>query len=235
MSKVMVSTKTASKSILKSAGLFLILFLQVACAHEVHSHDYSHKNDSHGNRAHDIDKVFGNIKVGEKSVVGDVSSVNGGIVLRDDSKADDVETVNVSIRIEDNVAVRSVETVNGSIRAGQNFKVRRDVATINGSIDLQQGSTIGDDVTTVNGSIHLNNTLVEGNLETVNGDIKLAAGSRVQGNIIFEKNSWNSGNFKLPKLIVDASSIIEGEIHLYRKVTLIIDENAEVGEIISHF
>ena len=211
---------------LKNISLTLIVLLQVACVVEVHS----------GNHGHDISKVFGGVVVGDGQSMGDVDSVNGGITLRDNSSADKVETVNGSIRIHDDVSVYSVETVNGSIRAGRNLRVKQDVGTVNGSIDLQKSTVIGDSVSTVNGSIHLEMTEVQRDIETVNGDIRLSDGSLVLGDVIFHENGWHfSRDTNLPRLVVDANSAIKGTVHLYRKVRLEIDENADVGEIVEHF
>lgn len=199
--------------------------------------DYGHSyNDHHDYRdGQNIDKVFGSVDIEQGDSVGQIESVNGGITLRDSSTAEDVHVVNGSVRIHDEVSVYSVETVNGSIRAGEHLTVEKNLVTVNGSISLQNGSRVKDDVTTVNGTIRLRSTEVGNNVSTVNGDIILQS-SLVSGDVVFEKNrGWFNNQEGRPKLEIDASSIVKGSVHLYRKVDLRIDENAEVGEIIEHF
>ncbi len=189
----------------------------------------------HGDRHH-IDKVFGSIHVDEGENVGHVESVNGSITLRDNSTADKVEAVNGSIRIHDQVSVFSVETTNGSIRGGENLTVEDDLETVNGRIELRQGSVIKEDVRTVNGTIQLRATEVGNNVETVNGDIKILRGSVVSGDVVFEDNNgWFQRSVNRPTLVVDADSAIKGTVHLYRKVDLEIDENAEVARVVEHY
>ncbi len=214
------------RTLIKYTSIAAILLLQTACVVEVHS-------DNHGRH---ISKVFGGIDVDENEVMGDIESVNGGIVLRDDSEAEDVATVNGSIRMYDNVTIRSAETVNGSIKGGSNLQVDNELSTVNGSITLRAGTEIRDTVSTVNGSINLARTTVDRDIETVNGDVFLTRNSIVAGDVIFNENGrgWNMNN-KPPKLVVEAGSEIRGEVHLYRKVRLEIDDDAEVGEIIHHY
>jgi len=128
-----------------------------------------------------------------------------------------------------------ISKVFGGVEVGDGQKMG-DVDSVNGSIDLQKSTVIGDSVSTVNGSIHLEMTEVQRDIETVNGDIRLSDGSVVLGDVIFHENGWHSSReTNLPRLVVDANSAIKGTVHLYRKVRLEIDENADVGEIVEHF
>ena len=107
---------------------------------------------------------------------------------------------------------------------------------MNGSIDLQKGTEVGDDVSTVNGSIYLEETEVQQDVETVNGDIRLSDGSVVQGDVVFGEYGSNYHRpHNLPKLVVDASSAIKGSVHLYRKVQLQIDDDADVGVVTNKY
>ena len=228
-----------SRHALAIATLATLILLN-GCVLEVGADDWWDDHDDrhtrHGNQNHhNIAKVFGGIDIDEGESVGKLESVNGGIVLRDNSSADRVETVNGSVRLYDDVEVYSVETVNGSIHGGDNLKVERDLSTVNGGIELRAGTVVKDDVTTVNGTIRLRKTNIGRNVATVNGDIRILRGSIVSGDVVFEENHGMFNNWNKPTLEVDADSVIEGTIHLYRKVNLKIDENADIQDIVEHF
>lgn len=181
-------------------------------------------------RPNDWTKVMGDIEVQEGEQAGNVRSVNGDIELEDNSSAESVKTTNGRIRVGNYVTAEDLATVNGSIRAGESLRVNEDVRTVNGSIRLKQRSIVIGSVKTVNGSVELTGTQVGEDVKTTNGDIELR-NSSVDGDIIFEKVSYNSWNQSYPTLMIDADSKVHGTIYLRRKVNLRISDNAEVGEI----
>ncbi len=186
----------------------------------------------------DIDTVFGGITVGKNSTVGDVSSVNGGISISAGVKAKDVDTVNGGINVSDNSQLDSLETVNGGISIGKNVSVKYSVEVVNGEIKAGSESRIGRTVETVNGDIRLKGVSVGKNIETVNGDIVLADMSVVEGDIIVQKSdSWffDADEVENQILSVDSNSEIKGTIHLYKPITLKIDQQAKVGEVKKHY
>ena len=67
----------------------------------------------------------------------------------------------------------------------------------------------------------------------MSGNIKLADGAVVNGDIIVEKPGgwgWNKED-KKPKVVIGPGSRVEGVIRLEREVDLYISESAEVGGV----
>ncbi|MEQ8952936.1 MAG: hypothetical protein RL120_02310 [Gammaproteobacteria bacterium] len=188
----------------------------------------------------DISHVNRGINVAADEEVGDVSSVNGSIEVNRGASTDDVETVNGRIEIEDNATVADAETVNGRIRVGSNVVVRGSLETVNGSITTRRGTTIERGVDTVNGRIELQQTRVGGNVQTSNGDIHLEDDTVIEGDLVirsrrnFLERFFNWHNVP-PKIYIDGSSSVLGDIHLYQETELEIDDRAQVGEIIRHY
>lgn len=205
------------------------VLLSTGCAVHVHAND--------GARMGDLDTVFGGIDVGKNAKVGDVSSVNGGIDIDSGASAGEVDTVNGGIELGDNVTIESAETVNGGINAGESLKVKYDVETVNGGIYLRAKTVVEGNVETVNGDIQLVNTLINKNVETVNGDITLRNQTTLKGDLVIEKSGgWFSSMSQDEITIkIDATSSVEGTIHLHRPVTLEIAEQAKVGKIEKHY
>lgn len=182
----------------------------------------------------DYDSVFGGVTIDRGAQVRDVSSVNGGIEIKSNAKARSIDTVNGGIDIGDNVTVSSAETVNGGIEIGKSFVSSGSIETVNGDVEIASGSQVGKNIETVNGDILLTEVSVDNHVKTVNGDIRLKEHSIVRGDLVVEKsNGWFSGWSvdDYPEIEIDADSKVLGTIHLYRQVTLKIDDKAEVGEI----
>ena len=201
---------------------------------------YLFANNSHAEEFRDISKVNGSIRVAANEQVSEVSTVNGSIDIGRNAHATAVETVNGGIEIEDDAAIDSAETVNGGIRVRENVTVRRSLETINGPIRIGNSSKIDGSVETVNGKISLNNTHVGDSVITTNGDVLIAKGSVIEGDVIFEgrRRSWTrwlNWNNTPPELIIDSNAEVKGDIRLYHKVTLKIDEDAKVGDIKHHY
>lgn len=187
-----------------------------------------------------ISKVNGGIRISAEEQVGDISSVNGGVDLGRGASAYEIDTINGGIELSENVVIISAETVNGSIRVRSDVTVNGSLSTVNGGIRTAAGTVIEHRVHTVNGKIQLLNTSVGGNVQTRNGDISLRDGSTVAGDIVVKgRRSW-AGRFfnfnrRAPTISIDADSSVKGDIHLYRKVELDIDDAADVGEVIRHY
>ena len=70
-------------------------------------------------------------------------------------------------------------------------------------------------------------------VSTVSGDIELADGAVVKGDIVVEKPGgwgWNKDN-DVPRVVIGPGSRVEGTIRLEREVKLFISESAEVGGV----
>ena len=199
----------------------------------------------------DISKVNGAIHVAAGEHVGDVDTVNGSIHIEADATAEDVDTVNGSIQIEDGTTVASIETVNGGIKLGQRVKAH-SIETVNGGMRIGEGSQIESEVSavnggialgkdvdvsgklsTVNGRITLENAHVGGGLKTVNGDISIGAGSRVEGGILVEKPSFSllNWNRKTPQIVIGPGAVVEGTLKFEHEVDLYISNSAKTGHI----
>ncbi|MCH7816581.1 MAG: hypothetical protein IIC60_08430 [Proteobacteria bacterium] len=188
----------------------------------------------------DISKINGGIRVAAAEQVGDISSINGGVDLALGASAYAINTVNGGIYLHDQVIIVQAETVNGSIRLGEDVSVNGSLFSVNGSIRTNAGTVVENRVRTVNGKIQLLNTQVGGDVQTSNGDIILRHGSVIAGDVVIRgRHSWWERFFGFNRrpsdLTIDASSSVKGDIHLYRRVNLQIDDGAEIGDIIEHF
>ncbi|MFT4863302.1 MAG: hypothetical protein ACI95C_002533 [Pseudohongiellaceae bacterium] len=192
------------------------------------------------NEVQDISKVNSAIRIDANEHVGDVSSVNGSIRIRSGAMAADIGTVNGGIEIEDGAAIGTAGTVNGGISVGESVTVQGSLETVNGGIGVGAASDIADTISTVNGTIRLRRVHVGADVKTANGDIEIKDGSVIDGDVIIRGNSsWLSRvlsiNTKPSDLLIDESSQVKGDIHLYKEVNLRIEEGAKVGRIIEHF
>ncbi len=179
--------------------------------------------------------VNGSISVGENAVVtGNVKTVNGTIRVDEGATIEKASTVNGGVRIAENVKSESLSTVNGSIKVGPKAAVAGEINAVNGRITIEGGGTVSKDVGNVNGQIDLSDAEVGGNLKTVNGDINMADGSIVKGDLIVEKNSgwgWSTSKSRKPRIVIGPGSRVEGKIILKREVELYISDSAKVGGV----
>ena len=173
--------------------------------------------------ADDYTSLNKRVNVDSGVTTNEISSVNGKIFVDDNVSAEEISSVNGKVSIGDGVNAGEVSTVNGKIEIGNNVSVKSSVHAVNGKIEIGAGGDIGENVSTVNGTVELSGVTVGNRVKTVNGSIYLADGTLVKGDIIIGgpnsnkgwKNSWNG---KRPKLVIDASSTVEGKIIVYRKV-----------------
>ena len=153
----------------------------------------------------DISKVNGSIEVDAGQQAGNVSTVNGSIRVGSDARVREIETVNGSVRLDPRAAAESVETVNGSVTLDEGVVVTGDASAVNGRMTLQRGASVNGRLENVNGSFDLDGATVRGGIETVNGDVTVGAGSRVENGIRVEKKVLEN-----MKLIADTEQTIRG-------------------------
>ena len=176
--------------------------------------------------------VNGSITIGEGATInGDVETVNGTIRIEQGATIGDAETVNGGLRVADNVKSENLSTVNGSIRVAGQVSVAGEISTVNGRIVVGGGSKVEKGVGNVHGEIELSGSEIGGDLLTVNGDIELADGAVIKGDLIVEKpGGWNNSN-REPRIVIGPGSRVEGTLRLEREVELFISESAEVGGV----
>jgi len=199
----------------------------------------------------DISKVNSSIRVESGRTVGDVETVNGSITIEDSVTAGNVETVSGGVRIGRDSSVGSVESVNGEINLDEGAK-SRDIEVVNGGVNLKDRSHAAGNITSVNGGIRLEqDAAVDGKVEnvnggislerarvgrgikTVNGDIEVGAGSRVEGDIVVEKergfSTWRTK--RTPKVVIGPNAVVTGELRFEKEVELHVSKQAKVGKI----
>lgn len=176
--------------------------------------------------------VNGKVTVGAgATVTGEVSSVNGSIRIEEGATVADAETVNGGLRVADKVRSRNLSTVNGAIDVARDVSVDGGVSAVNGRITVGGGSKVANNLGNVNGKIELEGSEVGGDVSTVSGDIELAEGAVVMGDLVVEEpGSWGMNN-RTPRIVIGPGSRVEGVIRLEREVKLYISESAEVGGV----
>lgn len=181
----------------------------------------------------DISKINGSIEVAANSVHGKLETVNGGIRIGEHASIKDVETVNGGITVGDHAGTGDLETVNGGIRIGRAVTIDGGVQTVNGSIFANRSTHIRGGVKTVNGAIGVVATQIGEDVETVNGDITIGIGSRVDGSVhvIRPKLNLTLRTTRKPKIIIGPHAIVEGSLVFDRDVDLYVHDSAHVGEI----
>lgn len=177
--------------------------------------------------------VNGSIAVGADAVVtGKLHTVNGSIRVDSGATIEDAGTVNGSISVEGNARAGNLKTVNGRVRVGEGTEVDGEVGAVNGGITIEKGATISADVGNVNGAIAIRGAAVGGNLTTVSGNIELADGAVVKGDVVVEKpHGWGWRDKKKPRITIGPGSRVDGTIRLEREVELYISASAEVGGV----
>lgn len=186
-----------------------------------------------GQQAGDIDTVNGTIHIDAGASVGSANTVNGSIHVADRVTAGKLETVNGSVKLGAGVKARSLGTVNGALIVGDGSQIENEISTVNGAIVLEKDADVGGKLSTVNGRMELDNAHVVGRLETVNGDILVGAGSRVDGGILVEKPDFNLFNRKrrTPKIVIGPNATVQGTLKFEHDVELYVSDKATVGRI----
>jgi hypothetical protein len=85
----------------------------------------------------------------------------------------------------------------------------------------------------VNGGLVLEGAAVRGGIGTVNGDIRIGAGSRVDGGIVVDKpGGWGWGKSeRLPRVTIESGAVVNGALRFEREVELQVGEGAVIGPI----
>lgn len=203
------------------------------------SYVFANTADASGSRS--ISYINSSVEVDASDRVGDVSSINGNVHIERDAVAREVSTVNGRIEVRSGASIESAETVNGGIELDGDVEVEGSLRTVNGEVRSREGSVVDGEIKTVNGDIELRGTHVRDDVVTSNGDIEISAASEIDGDIIVRgKRGWigrlfSFGQHYSSKLNISADSVIHGDIHLYREVDLNIDDDAQIGDIITHY
>ena len=178
--------------------------------------------------------VNGSVTIGDgATVTGGISTVNGSIRIEQGATVRNAETVNGGLRVADKVKSEDLSTVNGTIRVAEDVIVDGGISAVNGRIEVGGGSKVANHLGNVNGSIELTGSEVGGNVSTVSGDIELADGAVIKGDLVVEKPGgwgWNKKD-DMPRVVIGPGSRVEGTIRLEREVELFISESAEVGGV----
>lgn len=154
--------------------------------------------------------INGNINIGANcNVNGSCRSVNGNVRVGNDSKVKDLQSVNGRITVERDVLVRG------------------DVESVNGPVSCDPGVEIRGGVTSINGSIDLENTLIEKDVKTYNGDIDLLERTVIHGDIIIKKSRGSSNRRRRLAIEITGHSVVEGDI-------IVKDRNIEVTVVLSN-
>lgn len=180
-----------------------------------------------------LDKVNGSVSVAAGQHVGDASTVNGGIEIDHDAVVAAAETVNGGIDLGPHARANSLETVNGGILIQTGAQVMHAASSVNGSLELASGSHVGGKLGNINGVIHLDHAIVDGGIETTNGDVTIGAGSTVHGGLHVEKpgsSFWNHDQRK-PKIVIGPDAVVDGPLQFDREVDLLVAPSAKISAV----
>jgi hypothetical protein len=85
----------------------------------------------------------------------------------------------------------------------------------------------------VNGAMTLEGAQVDGGIATVNGDVRLATGTRLTGGIQVEesKSWWNGGNSRNPRITIEQGVVVEGPFNFEREVDLYVAPGVTVPPV----
>lgn len=172
--------------------------------------------DQIGHSGQDTYSTFGNIDVKDRQTAGNLENNSGNITVGRHAKVKKVDVINGNIDIGDFSQAYSLETVNGNIDVGKNVVITHDIKTVNGQINIEQGVIVG------------------ANLIATNGDVTLAKKSVVKGDIIFEASIFSSLAEESTLKIADGVTI-EGKIHLYKYVKVVLPKSINRDKVVKHY
>lgn len=225
--------KTPIATLLLPTVLLLTLASPVVLADD----DISKVNGSirveSGRTVGNVETVNGSIHIEESVKAGSVENVSGSITVGRDSTVGSVDSVNGGVSLDPGAKSASIEVVNGDVKLRERVQVAGNVTSVNGSIRLEQQSAVQGKLENVNGSIRLERARVGDGIKTVNGDIEIGEGSRVDGGILIEKPSLSFfGNKRVPKVVIGPDAEVNGELRFEREVELRVSSQAKVGKIV---
>lgn len=203
--------------------------LALAASLPLAAHDGDHDHGS-------ISRVNRSISVEDGGKAGHLDTVNGSIRVGENATVESVETVNGGVRMGRGAHAESIETVNGGIDLAADATVARDVEAVNGSIELERGAEVVGDVENVNGAIDVRAARVGGRISTVQGDIRVLDGARVDGGILVEKPggwfNWGSSQNRPPRIVIGENAVVGGELRFEREVELHVHASAKIGKVV---
>lgn len=179
----------------------------------------------------DVSTVISDIRTEAGLIYGSLSTVYGNIAIESDSTIRRAKTVNGDITIGRGSHTGNVETVNGSIEVSRKAQVQGRVQSDNGHIRLAGGSRVRDNVSTVVGSIDLAGAELDGELETVAGDVTVRAGSHIKGGIKVRRPQGKVNLRRPPRIVIDGDAVIEGPLVFEHEVSLYVHRTAKIGAV----
>ena len=173
--------------------------------------------------------VNGSIIVGTgANLEGNISSVNGNVDVDEEATVGDVKTVNGAIRLGTGATAGNVDSVNGNVRARRSVQIA-GVRLVNGGLDTEAGTVVAGDVYMVNGTADLRGTRVTGDIITYGGQVNLADGSEVAGNIVIRKPKGSFSANDKPRIVIGPDSRVAGKVLAEREIRLFVHESAAIG------
>jgi DUF4097 and DUF4098 domain-containing protein YvlB len=187
-----------------------------------------------GREVGSVETVNGSIHLDESVRAGNVETVSGSITVGRDSIVGSLESVNGSITLDSGVKSQAIEVVNGDVKLQERVQVDGNVTSVNGAIKLAQNAAVEGKLENVNGAIKLDGARVGSGIKTVNGDIIVGEGSRVDGDIVVEKPRGMSffRDKHIPKIVIRPGAQVTGTMRFEREVELHVSDQAKVGKII---
>jgi DUF4097 and DUF4098 domain-containing protein YvlB len=183
----------------------------------------------------DVSKVNGTASVEAGQHAGDVHTVNGSVRIGARAVVQKASTVNGAVELGESATATIVKSVNGAVSLREKSKVSDEVETVNGKVQLDPGADVKGHLSNVNGEISLNQAHVGGGIETVNADITIGEGSKVEGGILVKKPtmSWFGGSSdRNPKIVIGPHAVVQGTLTFERDIDLYISDSATVGKIV---
>lgn len=183
--------------------------------------------------ADDISKVNGTASVDAGQNAGDVHTVNGSVRIGSRATVQKASTVNGSVELGEGATATAVKSVNGAVSLHEQSRVSDDVQTVNGRVQLERGADVKGHLSNVNGEISLDGAHVGGGIETVNADMDIGGGSKVEGGILVKKPNmgWHTNNDRNPKIVIGPHAVVRGTLRFERAVDLYVSNSATVGKI----
>jgi DUF4097 and DUF4098 domain-containing protein YvlB len=178
-------------------------------------------------------RVNGSVHVPAGGPAGAADTVNGGIDIDANAAVTSAKTVNGSIVLGARATADSLTTVNGDITLGAGAHVSGGIKSVNGALILGDGTLVDGSLENVNGRIRLSAARIGGGITTVNGDIDIHGGSRVEHGIHVQKTEHGLIDFDtgVPHIVIGPGATVGGELRFEREVKLYVSDRATVGTV----
>ncbi len=186
-------------------------------------------------RTGNVSSRNGAIRLDESVHAGSFDTRNGAIGIGVGSRIQGpVETRNGGVRVDrDSRLEDAIRTRNGGIRLGESVEVSGGLETRNGGIQTAAGSHLGGSVITRNGTIRLEETRVEGDVDSGGGDIHLSGTTGIEGDVmLLMAADWEPGRWQdPPRLIIESGVSVGGRILVDERAEVEVEDGASVPEI----